>query len=365
MLWFERQVVGTLMSPTLDEPARAAVESLRRHDAARDARAPARRRRGRVVRVRRGAAASSTRSDGSTSGGCGRHIARFENSKIDVIRQYVRLLHSLVLFAENELVPDARAMSDARHRRPDHRIGRGRRGDRGHARTRRSRRHGRRGRPVGRPRRDRAVLARGDGREVPPRRFVRRARPARDRVRRRVAASAGAPRSTAASTTGCRPSSPRSGSASTRSTSSDRRRSTATPPRIEDELGVSRLPGAPPTSSAVLERGAAKLGWQSVEFSRVFRYEPSGRAVKQTMARTLLPARDRSGRERRRRLPGRAASCGAAGASSATECERRRPDGTTRTLHDRRRPRVRLRGREPDPRAAAAQRHPAEHRPRA
>ncbi len=59
--------------------------------------------------------------------------------------------------------------------------------------------------------------------------------------------------------------------------------------RIEDELAVSRLPGAPPTSSAVLERGAAKLGWQAVEFSRVFRYEANGRAVKQTMARTMLP----------------------------------------------------------------------------
>lgn len=59
--------------------------------------------------------------------------------------------------------------------------------------------------------------------------------------------------------------------------------------RIEHELAVSRLPGAPPISSAVLERGAAKLGWQAVEFSRVFRYEPSGRAVKQTMARTMLP----------------------------------------------------------------------------
>jgi choline dehydrogenase-like flavoprotein len=60
--------------------------------------------------------------------------------------------------------------------------------------------------------------------------------------------------------------------------------------RIEQELQVSRLPGAPPTSSAVLERGAAKLGWQAVEFSRVFRYEANGRAVKQTMARTFLPA---------------------------------------------------------------------------
>jgi choline dehydrogenase-like flavoprotein len=59
--------------------------------------------------------------------------------------------------------------------------------------------------------------------------------------------------------------------------------------RIEQELGVSLLPGAPPPSSAVLERGATKLGWRSVEFSRVFRYETNGRAVKQTMARTLLP----------------------------------------------------------------------------
>jgi choline dehydrogenase-like flavoprotein len=59
--------------------------------------------------------------------------------------------------------------------------------------------------------------------------------------------------------------------------------------RIEQELGVSLLPGAPPPSSAVLERGATKLGWRSVEFSRVFRYEANGRAVKQTMARTLLP----------------------------------------------------------------------------
>src|SRR5262249_61413009 len=31
--------------------------------------------------------------------------------------------------------------------------------------------------------------------------------------------------------------------------------------RIEAELTVSRLPGAPPPSSALLERGATKLGW--------------------------------------------------------------------------------------------------------
>jgi choline dehydrogenase-like flavoprotein len=58
--------------------------------------------------------------------------------------------------------------------------------------------------------------------------------------------------------------------------------------RVEHELVVSQLPGAPPPSSAVLERGAAKLGWRWVEFARVFSYE-RGRAVKQTMARTMLP----------------------------------------------------------------------------
>ncbi|MGH8983400.1 MAG: FAD-dependent oxidoreductase [Acidimicrobiia bacterium] len=59
--------------------------------------------------------------------------------------------------------------------------------------------------------------------------------------------------------------------------------------RIEQELAVSRLPGAPPASSALLERGATKLGWQAVEFARVFRYDAAGRGVKQTMTRTLLP----------------------------------------------------------------------------
>jgi len=59
---------------------------------------------------------------------------------------------------------------------------------------------------------------------------------------------------------------------------------------IEAELSVSRLPGAPPPSSAVLERGATKLGWRAVEFPRVFRNPADGgRGVKQTMARTLLP----------------------------------------------------------------------------
>jgi len=98
--------------------------------------------------------------------------------------------------------------------------------------------------------------------------------------------------------------------------------------RIESELGVSQLPGAPPVSSAVLERGAAKLGWQAVEFSRVFRYEPNGRAVKQTMARTMLPAAMSAGAEvvadcrvRRILFDGDRAI--------GARCEQRRADGTT------------------------------------
>jgi choline dehydrogenase-like flavoprotein len=59
--------------------------------------------------------------------------------------------------------------------------------------------------------------------------------------------------------------------------------------RIESELAVSHLPGAPPPSSAVLERGAVKLGWRAVEFARVFSYDDRGRGVKQTMARTFIP----------------------------------------------------------------------------
>lgn len=61
--------------------------------------------------------------------------------------------------------------------------------------------------------------------------------------------------------------------------------------RVEAWQSVSRLPGAPPLSSALLERGATKLGWHSVEFPRVFRFggETQQRGVKQTMARTVIP----------------------------------------------------------------------------
>ena len=59
--------------------------------------------------------------------------------------------------------------------------------------------------------------------------------------------------------------------------------------RVEAWQSVSRLPGAPPLSSALLERGATKLGWQSVEFPRVFLFDEAQRGVKQTMARSVIP----------------------------------------------------------------------------
>jgi choline dehydrogenase-like flavoprotein len=59
--------------------------------------------------------------------------------------------------------------------------------------------------------------------------------------------------------------------------------------RVEAGLSVNVVPGAPPASSAVLERGATKLGWRNVEFARVFRYDADGRGTKQTMSRTMLP----------------------------------------------------------------------------
>ena len=58
---------------------------------------------------------------------------------------------------------------------------------------------------------------------------------------------------------------------------------------VEQAQAVSLLPSAPPSSSATLERGATKLGWQAVEFPRVFKYDGRGRGVKQTMARTMIP----------------------------------------------------------------------------
>jgi choline dehydrogenase-like flavoprotein len=101
--------------------------------------------------------------------------------------------------------------------------------------------------------------------------------------------------------------------------------------QVEEAQGVSRLPSAPPPSSATLERGAAKLGWRAVEFPRVFRYDEQGRGVKQTMARTLIPAAVGGGATV---LPDCRVSklCQQGDRVTGACCERTRPDGTVESL---------------------------------
>jgi len=102
--------------------------------------------------------------------------------------------------------------------------------------------------------------------------------------------------------------------------------------QVEEELGVSRLPTAPPPSSAALERGATKLGWRNVEFARVFRYDEAGRGTKQTMSRTMVPRAVAAGADvipdcRVLRLDRKA------GRVTGARCERTHPDGGRELLH--------------------------------
>jgi hypothetical protein len=106
VLWFERQVVGALMNPDLDADTRAAVESYvadTLHSM--------------PEHLRAGVLAESITLGGrywieQRTGRFDRarlheQLIRWKHSRVDVIRQYVRLLESLVLFAENELAPTA------------------------------------------------------------------------------------------------------------------------------------------------------------------------------------------------------------------------------------------------------------------
>jgi choline dehydrogenase-like flavoprotein len=97
--------------------------------------------------------------------------------------------------------------------------------------------------------------------------------------------------------------------------------------RIEDVVPVHPVPGAPPRSSAIIEEGATKLGWRSMEFPRAFAYDASGRGTKQSMTRTLLPRARAAGASivadtavRKLRIEG--------GRVRGALCRRRRPDGT-------------------------------------
>ena len=66
---------------------------------------------------------------------------------------------------------------------------------------------------------------------------------------------------------------------------------------VEGDVGIATVPGPPPRSSALLEEGAAKIGWRSTEFPRAFQYDERGRGTKQTMARTLIPRAVAAGAE--------------------------------------------------------------------
>ena len=94
------------MSPALDDPARAAVESYV-DETLRSM--PEHLRVGVLAesllfgaRPRLELALGRVSSDGLRS-----RVERWKTSRIDFVRQYVRLLQSLVLFAENELAPSA------------------------------------------------------------------------------------------------------------------------------------------------------------------------------------------------------------------------------------------------------------------
>jgi hypothetical protein len=106
MLWLERRVVAQLISPTVSPAERPAIEdyvggALRampdhlRFGVALESIAF-----GALVRLEEAlGGASASRLE--------RHLEHWNASRISVVRQYVRMLRSLVLFAENELAPES------------------------------------------------------------------------------------------------------------------------------------------------------------------------------------------------------------------------------------------------------------------
>lgn len=105
MLWFEREVVHALMSPGLDDGARRAVEDY----VDQTLRAMPEHLRGGVVAesLTLGALTTVRHALGRDDPRRTRELLeRWRTSRIDVIRQYVRLLESLVLFGEQELAAE-------------------------------------------------------------------------------------------------------------------------------------------------------------------------------------------------------------------------------------------------------------------
>jgi hypothetical protein len=105
MLWIERQVVARLVSPQLDPRWQSAIEDY--VDGALHA-MPQHLRTGIVAEslvfgARPYFQRALCRFD---PGSLDRRVGQWSASRIDIVRQYIRLLSSLVLFAENELVPE-------------------------------------------------------------------------------------------------------------------------------------------------------------------------------------------------------------------------------------------------------------------
>jgi hypothetical protein len=99
MLRFEREVVAALVDPELGPSERAAVEQY--VDESLQAMPEYLRAGVAAESLIFGAWATLLRKLGR--GGVAERIAGMRTSSIDPVRQYVRLLHSLVLFAEHEL----------------------------------------------------------------------------------------------------------------------------------------------------------------------------------------------------------------------------------------------------------------------
>ena len=106
MLWLEREVVASLVSPNLGDDRRSAVEQY--VDESLHAM---------PEHLRLGVAAESLLFGAwpRLQDALGRYdrrsmntrVERWKASRFDPIRQYVRLIQSLVLFAEHELAPEA------------------------------------------------------------------------------------------------------------------------------------------------------------------------------------------------------------------------------------------------------------------
>ncbi len=106
MLWFERQIVASLMSPTTEDRWRGEIEAY--VDGAL---------RSMPEYLRAGVGAESLAFGAwpRVQRALGRfdpaaleaRVEGWKTSRFDPVRQYVRLLQSLVLFAENELIPEA------------------------------------------------------------------------------------------------------------------------------------------------------------------------------------------------------------------------------------------------------------------